>query len=44
MAAGERGYHVMHCPMLKKDWVRSSDKVANPYGGKEMVDCGETTS
>jgi hypothetical protein len=41
MVAGESGYHIMHCPMLKKDWVQTSDKVANPYGGKEMVGCGE---
>jgi hypothetical protein len=41
LAAGQSGYHVFHCPMLKKDWVQSSTAVANPYGGKEMVGCGE---
>ena len=41
LAAGQSGYYVMHCPMKKKDWVQTSDKVANPYGGKEMVSCGE---
>jgi hypothetical protein len=41
LAAGGNGYHVMHCPMLKKDWVQTSDKVENPYGGKEMLTCGE---
>lgn len=41
LAAGESGYHVFHCPMLKKDWVQSSTTVANPYGGKEMLGCGE---
>jgi hypothetical protein len=40
-AAGQSGYHVFHCPMLKKDWVQTSTTVANPYGGKEMVSCGE---
>ena len=41
LAAGQSGYHVFHCPMLKKDWVQSATAVANPYGGKEMVGCGE---
>ena len=41
LAAGESGYYVAHCPMLNKDWVQRSEKIANPYGGKEMVTCGE---
>jgi hypothetical protein len=41
LAADQSGYHVFHCPMLKKDWVQSSTAVANPYGGKEMISCGE---
>jgi hypothetical protein len=41
MAAGQSGYHVYHCPMLKKDWVQTSTTTANPYGGKDMVGCGE---
>jgi hypothetical protein len=41
LAAGQPGYHVYHCPMLKKDWVQTSTTTANPYGGKEMVSCGE---
>jgi predicted transcriptional regulator len=41
LAAGQSGYYVAHCPMLKKDWVQTSEKIANPYGGKEMVMCGE---
>ncbi len=41
MAAGQPGYYVMHCPMKKKDWVQTSDKIENPYGGKEMLSCGE---
>jgi hypothetical protein len=32
---------VFHCPMLNKDWVQTSTKVANPYGGKAMAGCGE---
>lgn len=41
LVTGQSGYYVVHCPMLKKDWVQTSDKVANPYGGKEMLTCGE---
>ena|SRR5438309_643240 len=41
LAAGQSGYHVFHCPMLKKDWVQTSTTTANPYGGKDMVGCGE---
>jgi hypothetical protein len=41
LAAGQSGYYVVHCPMLKKDWVQPTSKIANPYGGKEMVMCGE---
>jgi len=41
IAAGQSGYHVAHCPMLNKDWVQTSTTISNPYGGKEMVGCGE---
>src|SRR5438552_5991729 len=41
LAAGQPDYHVFHCPMLKKDWVQTSTTVANPYGGKDMISCGE---
>lgn len=41
IAAGQSGYHVAHCPMLNKDWVQTSTKISNPYGGKEMIGCGE---
>jgi hypothetical protein len=41
LASGQPGYHVYHCPMLNKDWVQTSTTTANPYGGKEMVGCGE---
>ena len=40
VAAGQAGYYVMHCPVLDKDWVQTSKKVSNPYGGKEMITCG----
>jgi hypothetical protein len=41
ITVGQIGYHVAHCPMLNKDWVQTSTTISNPYGGKEMVGCGE---
>src|ERR1700704_5570216 len=41
LAAGQTGYYLVHCPMLQKDWVQTSEKIANPYYGKEMSSCGE---
>jgi len=41
LAAGQSGYYTLHCPMLNKEWVQTSTRVANPYGGKGMVGCGE---
>ena|SRR5438876_9735355 len=41
IATGQSGYHVAHCPMLNKDWVQTSTTISNPYGGKEMIGCGE---
>jgi hypothetical protein len=41
LAAGRSGFYVMHCPMVNKDWVQTTPQVGNPYGGKDMVGCGE---
>lgn len=41
LVAGQAGYYVVNCPMLKKDWVQNSEKIGNPYYGKEMASCGE---
>jgi hypothetical protein len=41
LATGQTGYYLVHCPMLNKDWVQTSDKIANPYAGREMATCGE---
>ncbi len=41
MVAGQSGYYVFHCPMLKKDWIQTSTTTANPYTGKDIVGCGE---
>ncbi len=27
--------------MKNKDWVQTFERVANPYGGKDMISCGE---
>ena len=41
LAKGQSGYYVVHCSMLKKDWVQTSTNIGNPYAGKEMAECGE---
>ncbi len=41
LTSGQSRYHIFHCPMLQKDWVQTSTTTANPYGGKDMVGCGE---
>ena len=41
LTEGKPGYYVVHCSMVNKDWVQTSKKVANPYGGKAMAECGE---
>ncbi|MBW8780675.1 MAG: DUF3347 domain-containing protein [Verrucomicrobia bacterium] len=41
LAAGEKGYVVMYCPMKDADWVQAAGKVKNPYYGKAMLGCGE---
>ena len=41
LAARQSGYYVAHCPMKNKDWVQTSTTISNPYGGKEMIGCGE---
>ena len=41
LAAGQPGYHVLHCSMANKDWVQTSATVGNPYLGADMAGCGE---
>ncbi|MCB9730943.1 MAG: DUF3347 domain-containing protein [Deltaproteobacteria bacterium] len=40
-----RGLHAFTCPMAKgyKKWVQTTEKVANPYMGKTMGQCGSKT-
>jgi hypothetical protein len=40
LAAGEKGYVVMNCPMMHADWIQTSKDVKNPYYGKMMLTCG----
>ncbi len=35
------GYQAMTCPMIKNgEWLQPAGKVANPYAGKAMLECG----
>ena len=39
---GQPGLFVMNCPMVKNGtWVQTTSKIANPYMGKKMLECGE---
>jgi len=43
LAKGKKGYYVLHCPMVKGgggDWLQTDKKVANPYFGASMLECG----
>lgn len=40
LAKGQSGYYVAYCPMVKKSWVQTSEKISNPYAGGEMLTCG----
>ncbi|MEZ4226824.1 MAG: DUF3347 domain-containing protein [Polyangiaceae bacterium] len=38
----QRGQFVFECPMAKgyKRWIQPNDRMANPYMGKKMLECG----
>jgi len=39
---GQPGYFIVTCPMIKGSvWVQTTEKIGNPYAGKEMPECGE---
>jgi hypothetical protein len=43
IAKGQEGFYLMHCPMVEGgggDWLQTSKKVANPYFGASMLECG----
>ena len=37
------GKIVAFCPMVKKSWVQADGAIANPYYGKAMLTCGNST-
>jgi len=41
LAAGQKDYVVMYCPMAESDWVQPKGATRNPYFGKAMLTCGE---
>lgn len=41
LTAGHPGYYLIYCPMVKHDWVQTSDKISNPYVTGDMSQCGE---
>lgn len=40
LAAGQKDYTVMYCPMADSDWVQAKGPTKNPYYGKAMLTCG----
>ena len=34
------GVKTAYCPMVNKSWLQKGDKIANPYYGSEMLECG----
>jgi hypothetical protein len=40
LAAGQSGYYVVNCPMVRKDWVQPAGQISNPYAGQSMPTCG----
>lgn len=42
----QRGRFVFHCPMAKgyKKWVQIDAKLANPFMGKKMLECGSKST
>jgi hypothetical protein len=32
---------VAYCPMAKRSWLQTGDKIRNPYYGSTMLECGE---
>lgn len=42
LVKGQPGYFIVTCPMIQGSvWVQTTDKIGNPYAGKEMAGCGE---
>jgi hypothetical protein len=43
LAKHTQGCFILTCPMAQAEWVQSTRTVANPYLGKDMLNCGEVT-
>lgn len=42
LVKGQPGFFIVTCPMIKGSvWVQTTEKIGNPYAGKEMAECGE---
>src|SRR5947207_3924828 len=41
ITAGPHRYHVAHCPLPNKQWGRTSTTLSDPYGGTELIGCGQ---
>ena len=38
---GKKGYFIATCPMIEGSvWIQTTEKIGNPYAGKEMPECG----
>jgi len=37
------GVKTAYCPMARKYWLQTADKIQNPYYGQAMADCGRFT-
>lgn len=35
--------YIVHCPMVKADWLSEKPEVRNPYYGSGMLECGSVT-
>lgn len=40
-ASASGGARRAYCPMVKKYWLQTGEKIANPYYGSQMLRCGE---
>jgi hypothetical protein len=38
---GREGYYTVNCPMLQKEWLQPAGRIANPYAGGTMPECGK---
>ena len=39
-AETDKNFEVVYCPMKKARWVQKTGPIANPYYGRDMLECG----